>query len=249
MSLIRIGTAGWNLPPAVAASFPGAGSHLERYARVLPCVEINSTFYRAHRRSTYERWARSVPPGFLFSVKLRKTITHEHRLEGVDDCVGAFIDEVAPLLNGGVLLVQLPPKLAFSGAIAERFFNALRSTFGGRVACEPRHASWFSDPAEALLAHFGVARVAADPAILPAAASPGGDRSFRYFRWHGTPRVYWSTYDQQRLTQFEALVSASPGPAFCIFDNTAHGGAIENALTFDELVRCRRPDVRGAQCG
>lgn len=234
--MLRTGTAGWSLPPAVAAAFPGGGSHLERYARVFTCVEINSTFYRAHRSSTYERWARSVPAGFAFSVKLRKTITHEQRLVDVDDAVAAFIEEVEPLLSGGVILVQLPPKLSFDEAVAERFFGVLRSRFGGRVACEPRNATWFNAPADGLFARFGVARVAADPAILPAAARPAGDPSFRYFRWHGAPRVYWSTYDGARLAQFERLVRASAEPAWCIFDNTAHGGAAENAVAFDTLL-------------
>jgi uncharacterized protein YecE (DUF72 family) len=48
----RIGTAGWSIPGAHAALFPGGGSHLERYARVLSAVEIDSTFYRTHRTAT-----------------------------------------------------------------------------------------------------------------------------------------------------------------------------------------------------
>jgi uncharacterized protein YecE (DUF72 family) len=206
-------------------------------------VEINSTFYRAHRRSTYERWAESVPNGFAFSVKLRKTITHEYGLVDVDDHIAAFVEEVAPLVTGGVILAQFPPKLAFDEAVAERFFRLLRSTFGGRIACEPRHTTWFGEPADALFAQFGVARVAADPAIVAAAAFPGGDRSFRYFRWHGTPRVYWSTYDEERLAQFARLVHASTGPACCIFDNTAHGGATDNALAFRTILHPSRETI------
>jgi uncharacterized protein YecE (DUF72 family) len=54
--VILVGCAGWSLSSAVAPEFPGAGSHLERYARVLPAVEINSSFYRPHRAATYARW-------------------------------------------------------------------------------------------------------------------------------------------------------------------------------------------------
>ena len=53
--IIRIGTAGWSVPKQYAGRFPGEGAHLERYARILNCVEINSSFYRPHQRKTYER--------------------------------------------------------------------------------------------------------------------------------------------------------------------------------------------------
>jgi len=59
-----IGTAGWNIPSAYAEQFCGTGTHLQRYATQLNAVEINSSFYRSHRRQTYERWAGSVPEGF-----------------------------------------------------------------------------------------------------------------------------------------------------------------------------------------
>jgi uncharacterized protein YecE (DUF72 family) len=75
-----VGTAGWSLDRRYAAHFPGAGSHLQRYSGSFNAAEINSSFHRPHRRSTYERWAASVPEDFRFSVKLPKTITHERRL-------------------------------------------------------------------------------------------------------------------------------------------------------------------------
>src|SRR5688572_17535989 len=75
-----IGCAGWSLPKKFADAFPAEGSHLVRYAARLPAVEINSSFYRPHRPTTYEKWAASVPTGFRFSVKVPKWITHERRL-------------------------------------------------------------------------------------------------------------------------------------------------------------------------
>ena len=78
---IHIGTAGWAIPRAVAGSFGEEGTALKRYTGRFDIVEINSTFHRPHRRSTYERWTASVPDDFRFSVKLPKTISHELRLE------------------------------------------------------------------------------------------------------------------------------------------------------------------------
>ena len=48
----RVGTAGWSVPSRYAAAMPSGGSNLERYARRLNAVEINSSFYRPHRRTT-----------------------------------------------------------------------------------------------------------------------------------------------------------------------------------------------------
>ena len=79
---VRIGCAGWTIPTEHSAVFGGEGTHLQRYASRFSCVEINSSFYRPHRTTTYARWAASVPDNFRFSVKLPKTITHEQRLQG-----------------------------------------------------------------------------------------------------------------------------------------------------------------------
>src|SRR3954464_10929879 len=109
---ICIGTAGWSIPREAQPGFPGGGSHLERYAAVLPAVEINSTFHRPHRAATFERWAASVPRAFRFSVKMPRTITHDHRLTDAA-WLETFLADLAPLRSRlGCLLVQLPPSLA-----------------------------------------------------------------------------------------------------------------------------------------
>jgi len=76
---MRIGTAGWSISREAAAAFPGEGRHLERYGRVLGCAEINSSFHRSHRVEVYQRWAAQTPPGFRFSVKLPRSISHDAR--------------------------------------------------------------------------------------------------------------------------------------------------------------------------
>lgn len=236
--MIRVGTAGWAIPRAVADAFPGEGTGLERYAARFDAVEINTSFYRPHKRATWERWAASVPPHFRFAVKLPKAITHEAKLIDCDDALARFADEVGGL--GGkhaVTLVQLPGKFDFAAGVVDAFFAALRRIVPGAIACEPRNPGWFTPDADALLAAHGVARVAADPAKVPAAALPGGDRGFSYWRFHGSPRIYWSRYD-------EAMVAAQAAAArdgdWVIYDNTGSGAAAANALEFGALLgrRC-----------
>jgi len=238
---LRIGTAGWSLPRAVAALFAGDGTHLARYARTFDAAEINSSFHRPHRRATYERWAASVPPSFRFSVKMPRTITHERTLVDAEPLLERFLDEVAGLgPTLGCLLIQLPPALALDEANVRRFFADLRERHDGDVVVEPRHASWFTAAADELLKTLGVARVAADPARAPSAARPGGRATLAYWRWHGSPRVYWSSYDDATLrTLAGALLDAhaSGCPVWCIFDNTASGAATANALAMRSLLR------------
>lgn len=145
-----------------------------------------------------------------------------------------FAEEVQSLGNRlGVILVQLPPKLAFDVGVVERFFRGLRQQLDAAYVCEPRHPSWSSQEANDVLTSSGVARVAADPLLWPGAGEPGGFSQIVYFRWHGQPRKYYSDYDVMSLTRLRhALITAEArgAHAWCIFDNTVLGHATGNAL-------------------
>jgi uncharacterized protein YecE (DUF72 family) len=239
-SKIYIGTAGWSIPRAAQPRFPPGESLLARYAKVLPAVEINSTFYRPHRASTFERWAASVPRAFKFSVKLPQTITHEHGLAKSARLLDTFLADLAPLGSRlGCLLVQLPPGLAFDARLARAFFTLLRKRFDRGVAAEPRHASWFGDRANRLLNDFEVARVAADPPRAEGGGEPGGWRGLAYFRLHGSPRMYYSSYEDVFLDSLADKLRALRRrriPTWCIFDNTTLGAATGNAFTMIERL-------------
>jgi uncharacterized protein YecE (DUF72 family) len=238
--MIYVGTAGWNIPKEHAGLFPAEGSHLERYSRRFPAVEINTTFYRPHRPATFARWASSVPPVFRFAVKIPREITHHRRLAGGAERLEGFLEETAELAEKrGPLLVQLPPSLRFDPGLAGSFFTSLRQRFSGDVVCEPRHPSWFNHEAGELLSDHRVARAAADPAVHPLASVPGGWHALVYYRLHGSPRMYYSAYDSEALDQvaLRLVEAGSQGAdAWCIFDNTAEGAAVENALRMLEKL-------------
>lgn len=228
-----IGTAGWSIPLQDAERF-GEGSSLSRYARIFTGTEINSSFHRSHRPATWQRWAESVPDDFRFSVKLPKTISHGRKLAECDDLVDAFLGEVSALDGKlAILLLQLPPKLEYDPVLVETFLTRLLSLTPARLVCEPRHPSWFEPGPDALLERLGVARVAADPARVPAAAVPGGWRGLTYFRLHGSPVMYRSSYDDGRLDSYAATIRAdldAGRETWCIFDNTASSAALGDAL-------------------
>lgn len=238
MALIHIGTAGWSIPAALKPQFPVTGTQLEKYAARMNAVEINSSFYGPHQRKTYERWAASVPADFRFSVKLPRDITHERRLQDFAAPLGRFLEEVSGLGEKlGVILVQLPPSLALDPAAAETLFAALSTQAHCAIACEPRHARWFSPEADILLRRHGAARVAADPPRHAEDGMPGGDRRLIYYRWHGSPRIYWSAYGGDRLAGLApALRAAEAEEVWCIFDNTAAGAALDDALGLTAIM-------------
>lgn len=241
MADLRIGTAGWSIPLKDAGAFPPEGTSLERYAARFTCAEINSSFHRSHRAATYDRWAQAVPEAFRFSAKLAKTITHKQRLLDAEDLIDGFVEEVGGLgPRLAVILVQLPPSLAFDPAVAKAFFDALTARTQVQLVCEPRHPSWFEAEADALLAERRVARVAADPAKVPAAAEPGGWRGLSYYRLHGSPVPYRSSYEPERLQAYARGMAADldrETDVWCVFDNTASSAATGNALDLQALLR------------
>jgi uncharacterized protein YecE (DUF72 family) len=236
-----IGTAGWSIPRPDAEAFPLEGTSLERYSRVFAGVEVNSSFHRSHRASTWAKWAASVPPGFRFAVKIPKTITHQAKLVEVEDLTAQFAEEIRPLGDKlALLLVQLPPKLGLDLAVAERFFSQLRRAVDVRIVCEPRNAAWFSREADAMLDQWRVARAAADPALGPKAAVPGGWRALPYWRLHGSPAMYRSSYDDAALDGYADLIRAAVDDGlspWCMFDNTAASAATGDALSLKAKLR------------
>jgi uncharacterized protein YecE (DUF72 family) len=155
-----------------------------------------------------------------------------------------FLDQTQGLAEKrGPILMQLPPSLEFDGSVVARFFELARELYRGTVVCEPRHATWFTPAVDSLLKTYGVARVAADPATVSLAASPGGCSGIAYFRLHGSPRKYWSRYGDAYLTTLATAMCQlmSADEVWCVFDNTASGAAAANALELSEKLRLEMP--------
>jgi uncharacterized protein YecE (DUF72 family) len=238
-----IGTAGWSIPARYAKEVPQIGSQLERYAHRLNGVEINSSFYKSHRAETYHRWARSTPDGFRFAVKAPRAITHDRKLVDCDELLESFAAEVGGLGHKlGVILVQLPPSLVFEYHAIESFSASFSARLPASFVFEPRHVSWFTTEVDHWLDQHRIPRVGADPPIGPNGDEPGGWLGLRYYRRHGSPRIYFSNYDDISLGVLNTSFRQQEGPGaplWCIFDNTASGAALGNALTVTKLVEAK----------
>jgi uncharacterized protein YecE (DUF72 family) len=239
--MINVGTAGWSIPRSCANEFPADGSSLERYATRFRIAEINSSFHRRHRPSTWERWRDSVPADFRFSVKVPKAVTHTRKLDDCSSLVDEFASDVSELRDKlAVLLVQLPPKFQFDNQTASCFFQRLGDRTTATIACEPRHPSWFTQAANKLLQDLDVARVAADPAICHAAAVPGEWTRLAYWRLHGSPVTYRSSYlDHIPSLATQLMEEAKEREVWCIFDNTASSAGAVDALALQNAIKER----------
>jgi uncharacterized protein YecE (DUF72 family) len=247
----RVAIAGWSIRTEQGSLFAAEGTHLQRYASRFAAVEINSSFYKSHKRETYARWASDVPPSFRFAVKMPKWLTHERCLEDTGEPLKKFLNEIGGLGKKlGPVLVQLPPSLAYDPRIVESFFAALRARHRGPIVCEPRHYTWFNGAADRRLEAHGVGRVAADPSCGEGGDEPAGSERIAYFRLHGSPVMYQSSYDNAYLDRLASRMRelARDRQVWCVFDNTARGAATTNGIALGERLgvapasaRRRRP--------
>jgi uncharacterized protein YecE (DUF72 family) len=236
--VVHVGIAGWSIRKEHTHLFGSDGTHLQRYASRFDAVEINSSFYKPHRRETYQKWAASVPAKFRFAVKAPRFLTHQECLEETGEPLAQFVHEIGGLGKKlGCVLVQLPPGLAYDPRVVETFFSAVRRRYRGPLVCEPRHPTWFTGAADRRLEAHGVGRVAADPPCAEAGGDPAGSATVVYYRLHGSPDMYYSSYDAGYLERLAArLHHVRRSPAWCIFDNTARGAATLNAIALIERL-------------
>jgi uncharacterized protein YecE (DUF72 family) len=232
-SPVRAGISGWNYPGWRRAFYPTGLAHrreLEFASRRLNSIEINGSFYSLQHVQSWQRWYAETPPGFLFSVKGPRFITHMKKLRDVETPVANFFASGLLALGDklGPLLWQLPPSLGFSAQRLEDFFGLLPRTTAQaaelatrhdsrmddraltttsvdlplRHALEVRHAS-FADPAfvEVLRRH-DVALVWADTAGKFPEIADVTASTFAYLRLHGAEELYTSGYDEDSLRRW-----------------------------------------------
>ena len=147
--MILVGTSGYNYPEWKGSFYPSdlpAAKMLPYYAGKFPTVEINYTFYRMPTPKLIAGWRAQVPPGFRFTLKAPKRITHDKRLRAgeVAESVSGFLiaaSELGPQL--AALPFQLPPNLKKDLVLLNEFLALLppKTT----AAFEFRNASWLED--------------------------------------------------------------------------------------------------------
>jgi uncharacterized protein YecE (DUF72 family) len=259
---LYLGTSGWSYPRGEGTwtghFYPkGKVNELEYYVQFFNTVELNSSFYRPPNPGYVLNWAKKVPDGFLFAVKLWQKFTHPgmHREATGEEAVVSTRDidifkrSIAPLVEHGklgALLAQFPPSFRNDGFGRQIIAALSRSFVEYRLAVELRHRSWSDDPETAkLLKENNVAWVQIDePRFSSSIAQELPLTSdIAYFRFHGRNAKTWWTGDSE--TRYRYLYSteeieelagrvkkaaARTGLLFAFFNNHWRGYAPRNAV-------------------
>ena len=237
MKGIFIGTSGWNYDHWKGSFYPQKlpkNRWLACYSDIFSTVEVNATFYRSMKPSTFEKWRQCTPDGFIWSVKAHRFITHIKRLQDITDSLQTFFASVDLLKEKlGAILFQLPPSLAFDAAICELFCAQLPE--GKRYALEARHPSWAGKESLALLEKYGIAWCISDTTgRYPYLEAITAD--FIYIRLHGSTALYASDYTEEELASWAGKIRTWNRDTFVYFDNDFMGNAPRNARRLKELL-------------
>jgi uncharacterized protein YecE (DUF72 family) len=203
---------------------------LELYAQHFDTVEVNSTFYRLARREAVTGWVSQTPPGFLFTVKASRYLTHVKRLAGIEDGIKRFYEPLEPLLESdrlGPVLWQLPENFHRDD---ERLHGWLSALPEGLHTIEFRHQSWFApEVMDALRAH-GVALTIGDHPERPF-QSLEATAPWRFVRFHYGSRGRGGNYSATEIAQWAERIAVwrRREAVYAYFNNDWNGYAPANA--------------------
>ncbi|MDN5347796.1 MAG: hypothetical protein PWP65_1360 [Clostridia bacterium] len=244
MARFYLGTSGYNYSHWRGKFYPedlSTKDWITYYATRFNTVELNVTFYRLPLAKTFTTWYERTPDGFLFALKGSRLITHYKRLVGVEEALQSFFTRAAGLKEKlGVVLWQLPPGLHADTERLLAFCELLNSHPLARVArhaFEFRHQSWFVPEIYDILARYSYALCVADAPRWPQAKEVTAD--FVYLRFHGSRKLYSSSYTSEELAGWAAQVKtwlAQGRDVYAYFNNDAEGWAVTNACELERLV-------------
>jgi uncharacterized protein YecE (DUF72 family) len=231
---VRVGCSGWNYAHWRERIYPKGVPQrrwLEHYATLFDTVEINNTFYRLPARSAVASWVEGTPPGFLFSVKASRFLTHMKRLTDMGRGVERFYERIEPLVESpkmGPVLWQLPENFHRHD---ERLAGALDSLPPGRHCFEFRHQSWFADEVYALLREHGVALVIGDHPERPFQTHEL-TADWTFIRFHYGSRGRNGNYSETELETWQARIGKwrREVEVFAYFNNDWMGYAVKNGI-------------------
>jgi uncharacterized protein YecE (DUF72 family) len=240
---VRIGTSGWSYDHWTSVLYPPGMSparRLARYVQEFDTVELNASFYRWPRDTSFESWQRRLPDGFSMSVKAHRGLTHFRRLNTPEPWVERFERCWRALGDRReALLVQLHPQFALdadSVARLDHFLTLMPDWIP--VAVEFRHPSWDHPDAYSVLERHGAAYVVMSGAGLPCVLR--ATSALVYVRMHGPDdRLYAGSYSDDDLRWWTERIAEwqDQGRDIVVyFNNDGEGNAVRNARSLKAMV-------------
>ena len=231
---VRIGCSGWNYASWRDEFYEGKPARLwlQHYAQHFDTVEVNNTFYRLPLKSSVAAWVEQTPPGFVFTIKASRYLTHIKRLTDLGGGIARFYERIEPLVRSpklGPLLWQLPATFKRDD---ERLAVALSALPPGRHCFEFRHASWFAEPVYDLLREHGAALVIGDRPEVKEFQTQEFTTDWTFVRFHYGSRGRRGNYSESELEEWAQRFErwSREVEIFVYFNNDWEVFAVRNAL-------------------
>jgi len=241
---VHIGTSGWSYKHWKELFYPHkmpTTRWLAHYAGIFHTTEINGSFYRLPSPETVEKWAATVPPGFIFCPKMSRYLTHMKKLNDPEEPLARFFDIFDNIRDKlGPVLLQLPPFLKFDEARVRHFYKLLRSDYGRYdFVLEVRHESWLQQGPLALMKEYNIGLVISQ-SEREFPYSEAVTASTVYIRMHGPRELYASSYSDESLREYAGKIGKwvkGGHTVWVFFNNDIHGFAVGDAQRLRELVK------------
>jgi len=255
---LYIGTSGWGYSHWKGVFYPdtlASKDKLKYFSQHFKTTEVNYSFYRLPKPTTYQNWYSQTPDSFIFALKTSRFITHIKKLKGVKTAWRTFVKNALNLKEKlGPILFQFPPSFKATEENIKRLKDFLEllvlrpvaikrdrlfyeQLLKLRFAFEFRHQSWCQEKVYKILKKHNCAWVITDSPRYPKAEVITAD--FVYVRMHGSKVLFSSKYTKKELKDLSQKIKkwlAQKKDIFVYFNNDAYGYAVENAKTLRSLV-------------
>lgn len=239
---MRVGTSGWVYGDWRGRFYPKGCAQrrwLEYYARHFDTVELNATTYRLPKEHQVRAWCTTVPPQFVYTVKLSRLITHRKTLPPrVDEFIANYMERAACFEREKIaqMLVQFPPFLERDDRHLATFLDKLPVEY--RYVVEFRHPSWNVPQVESLLAERDIAFCIHDYPGLRV-RDVVTTKNLAYVRLHGYEGLYVGSYPRRALQYWARRIrelSTRAREVFVYFNNDTAAAAPHDAMVLRELL-------------
>jgi len=240
MAELRIGCSGFNYYDWKGNFYPAdlpQSRWLDYYTKQFSTVELNVTFYRLPLLKTFDKWHKETPPGFVFSLKGSRLITHIKRLLEPQEVLDIFFQRASVLKEKlKVVLWQFSPSFKIDLQRLKNFLELLKP-YNARNAFEFRNESWITENIFNLCEQYNVSLCMADwPEFIDELPITS---DFVYIRRHGKEGCYATCYSNAELKRDAKRIRnylKNRKDVFIYFNNDYHGYAPRNALELKEIV-------------
>lgn len=227
---------------------------LKFYSLIFPFVELDFSWYKMPNPKALEMLANQTTPGFLFSIKAHRSLTHEPSDQWQRDAE-TFLEAVYPLHSRGKLagvLIQLPYHFFYTAENRKYLAELCQILESVPLIVEFRNAQWYLPRVYEELSSRSITLAMIDrPDLegLPPETSIMTTQTV-YYRLHGkNSQQWWSgdvtsrydyEYSEKELKEKARTVHSLKAKAdkiFVAFNNHARGNAPNNAKLLLNLLK------------